>query len=157
MVAQSMANELGMDQCIAEVLPGEKADVIKRLMNSGKKVVMIGDGINDSVALTVADVGIAIGSGTKVAVEAADIVIMKDELTDIIKAKNISRITIRNIKQNLFYAFMYNTVLIPVAAGVFSFWGIELNPMIAALAMALSSVSVVLNALRLKKTRISAD
>lgn len=156
-VAQSMANELGMDQCIAEVLPGEKADVIKRLMNSGKKVVMIGDGINDSVALTVADVGIAIGSGTKVAVEAADIVIMKDELTDIIKAKNISRITIRNIKQNLFYAFMYNTVLIPVAAGVFSFWGIELNPMIAALAMALSSVSVVLNALRLKKTRISAD
>ena len=149
-VAQAMADELGIKQCISEVLPAQKADKIRELMAEGKKVAMIGDGINDSVALTVADVGIAVGSGTQIAVEAADIVIMKDELADIIKAKHISCATIKNIKQNLFYAFAYNTLLIPVAAGVFSFADIVFNPMIAATAMALSSVSVVLNALRLK-------
>ncbi len=150
-VAKAMADELGIKQCISEVLPAQKADKIKELMADGKKVAMIGDGINDSVALTVADVGIAVGSGTQIAVEAADIVIMKDELADIIEAKRISCATIKNIKQNLFYAFAYNTLLIPVAAGVFGFAGIVFNPMIAATAMALSSVSVVLNALRLKK------
>lgn len=150
-VAQAMADELGIKLCISEVLPAQKADKIRELMAEGKKVAMIGDGINDSVALTVADVGIAVGSGTQIAVEAADIVIMKDELADIIEAKRISCATIKNIKQNLFYAFAYNTLLIPVAAGVFSFAGILFNPMIAATAMALSSVSVVLNALRLKK------
>jgi len=153
-VAGVMAKELGMDECIAEVLPGDKAEKIKSLKNSGRRVAMIGDGINDSVALTMADVGIAIGSGTQVALEAADIVIMKDELMDIVKAKNISKVTIKNIKQNLFYAFVYNTVLIPVAAGALSFAGITFNPMVAATAMALSSVSVVLNALRLKKIKI---
>ena len=118
---------------------------------------MVGDGINDSVALTQADVGISVGSGTQVALEAADIVIMKDCLTDIVLALNISRETIKNIKQNLFFAFIYNTVLIPVAAGVLTFAGITLDPMIAAMAMALSSVSVVLNALRLKKIKIQGD
>jgi len=154
LVAQVMAKEIGIDECIAEVLPGDKANKIKELMDNGRKVTMVGDGINDSVALTVADVGIAVGSGTQIALEAADIVIMKDELTDIVKAKNISKITIKNIKQNLFYAFVYNTVLIPVAAGALSFAGITFNPMVAATAMALSSVSVVLNALRLKKIKI---
>ena len=154
LVANAMAKEIGIEECISEVLPGEKADKIKELMDNGRKVTMVGDGINDSVALTMADVGIAVGSGTQIALEAADIVIMKDDLTDIVKAKNISRVTIRNIKQNLFYAFVYNTVLIPVAAGAFSFAGITFNPMIAATAMALSSVSVVLNALRLKKIKI---
>ncbi|MBQ8588094.1 MAG: copper-translocating P-type ATPase [Clostridia bacterium] len=151
LVANAMARELGISKCISEVLPGEKADKIKELMAEGSKVAMVGDGINDSVALTVADVGIAVGSGTQVALEAADIVIMKDSLTDIHKAKEISHATIKNIKQNLFYAFIYNTALIPIAAGVLSFAGINFNPMLAAGAMALSSVSVVLNALRLRK------
>lgn len=154
LVANAMAKEIGIDKCIPEVLPAQKADKIKELMAEGRKVAMVGDGINDSVALTVADVGIAVGSGTQVALEAADVVIMKDELSDIIKARNISHATIRNIRQNLFYAFAYNTILIPVAAGALSFLGIRLNPMLAATAMALSSVSVVLNALRLKKAKI---
>ena len=154
LVAENISKELNMDMCIAEVLPGEKAENVKKLSENGHKVAMVGDGINDSVALTVADVGIAVGSGTQVAMEAADIVIMKNELNDIVKALNISRMTIKNIKQNLFYAFIYNTVLIPIAAGALNFVGINFNPMIAACAMALSSVSVVLNALRLKKTKI---
>ena len=154
MKVYELAKELGMDESIAEVLPEDKAIKIKSLMQSGRKVAMVGDGINDSVALTMADVGISVGSGTEIAVEAADIVIMKDELTDIVKAKNISHVTIKNIKQNLFYAFIYNTLLIPVAAGALNFAGITFNPMIAATAMAMSSVSVVLNALRLKKSKI---
>ncbi len=153
-VANAMAKELNIDECISEVLPGEKADKINELTSFGKRVAMIGDGINDSVALAVADVGIAVGSGTQIALESADIVIMKDDLKDIIKAKNISRVTIKNIKQNLFYAFLYNSILIPVAAGALSFAGLEFSPMAAAAAMALSSVSVVLNALRLKKAKI---
>ncbi len=153
-VAKAMAKELQIDECIWEVLPGAKADKIKEYKDKGKKVAMIGDGINDSVALTVADVGISVGSGTEIAIEAADIVIMKNELTDIVKAIKISNLAIRNIKQNLFYAFIYNTVLIPVAAGALTFLGITFNPMIAATAMALSSVSVLTNALRLKKIKL---
>lgn len=152
--ANAIAKELGITHTVAEVLPGEKAEKIKEIMSDGHKVAMIGDGINDSVALTVADVGIAIGSGTQVALEAADIVIMRDDLKDIIKAKNISKVTIKNIRQNLFYAFVYNTLLIPIAAGVFSFVGVTVNPMLCATAMALSSVSVVLNSLKIKKTKI---
>lgn len=152
-VATAMAKKLGIKTCISEVLPNEKADKISEIKQKGKTVAMIGDGINDSVALTVADVGIAVGSGTQIAIESADIVIMKDDLYDIIEAKKISQATIKNIRQNLFYAFAYNTLLIPVAAGVFSFAGIYFNPMLAATAMALSSVSVVLNALRLKKKK----
>lgn len=154
LVAEVMAKETGITECISEVLPGEKADKIKELMAKGRKVTMVGDGINDSVALTVADVGIAVGSASEIALEAADIVIMKDNLTDIVKAKAISKLTLRNIKQNLFYAFIYNTFLIPVAAGALTFMGVSFNPMVAATAMALSSVSVVLNALRLKKIKI---
>ena len=156
-VAEAMADELGIDKCIAEVLPGDKADNITKLMSQGSKVAMVGDGINDSVALTVADVGMSVGSGTEVALEAADIVIMKDRLQDIVKAIHISHLTIKNIKQNLFYAFVYNTLLIPVAAGVLTCINVTFNPMIAATAMALSSVSVVLNALRLKKIKITKE
>ncbi len=152
--AKTMADELGIDTCISEVLPAEKAEKIKELMRDGKKVAMIGDGINDSVALTVADVGIAVGSGTQVAIESADVVIMRDKLSDIIKTKNISYATMKNIRQNLFYAFIYNSILIPVAAGALSFIGLNFSPMAGAAAMALSSVSVVLNALRLKKVKI---
>ncbi len=156
-VALAMAKELGINDIFAEVLPDGKSDKVKSLQQDGHIVAMVGDGINDSVALTQADVGISVGSGTQVALEAADIVIMKDCLTDIVLALNISRETIKNIKQNLFFAFIYNTVLIPVAAGVLTFAGITLDPMIAAMAMALSSVSVVLNALRLKKIKIQGD
>ena len=156
-VAMAMAKELGINDIFAEVLPDGKSDKVKSLQQDGHIVAMVGDGINDSVALTQADVGISVGSGTQVALEAADIVIMKDCLTDIVLALNISRETIKNIKQNLFFAFIYNTVLIPVAAGVLTFAGITLDPMIAAMAMALSSVSVVLNALRLKKIKIQGD
>lgn len=156
-VAKAMADELGINNIFSEVLPDGKSEKITELQNSGHVVAMVGDGINDSVALTQADVGISVGSGTQVALEAADIVIMKDSLSDIVLALNISRATIKNIKENLFFAFVYNTVLIPVAAGVLSFAGITLDPMIAAMAMALSSVSVVLNALRLKKIKIRED
>ncbi len=153
-VAKAMSKELGINQYVADVLPGEKAEKIKEIISKGHKTAMVGDGINDSVALAVSDVGIAVGSGTQVALEAADIVIMKDNLNDIVKAKNISLATIKNIRQNLFYAFIYNIILIPIAAGVFSFAGITISPMLGASAMALSSVSVVLNALRLKKIKL---
>ncbi len=153
-VAQAVADSLGADDVIYEVLPHQKADKIKGLQNSGQTVAMIGDGINDSVAITAADVGISVGSATEIAMESADIVIMKNNLEDIIQAIKLSGATIKNIKQNLFFAFIYNTLLIPVAAGVLSFAGILLNPMIAAGAMAFSSVSVVLNALCLRKSKL---
>lgn len=156
-VASAMAKDLGIESVFAQVLPDGKFEKVSGLQNGGHIVAMVGDGINDSVALTKADVGISVGSGTQVALEAADIVIMKDSLIDIVSALNISRATIKNIKQNFFFAFVYNTVLIPVAAGALSFIGITLDPMIAAMAMALSSVSVVLNALRLKKIKIQED
>ena len=152
--AKAVSKEIGVDECIWEVLPSDKADKIKELISNGKKVAMVGDGINDSVALTVADVGISVGTGTEIAIEAADVVIMKNDMTDIYKAIRISNLAIKNIKQNLFYAFIYNTILIPIAAGVFSFAGFTFNPMFAASAMALSSVSVVTNALRLKKIKL---
>ncbi|MDE6133456.1 MAG: heavy metal translocating P-type ATPase [Oscillospiraceae bacterium] len=153
--ARAVAGELNIDSFIAEVLPEEKAEHIKKLQESGEVTAMAGDGINDAVALTQADVGIAVGQGTDVAIECADIVLIKDDLRDVCKAIRLSKATIRNIRQNLFWAFGYNTLGIPVAMGLLHiFGGPLLNPMIAAAAMSLSSVSVVSNALRLKTVKI---
>lgn len=149
--AEAIAGEVGIDIVIAEVLPQDKADEVKRLKDTGKVVAMVGDGINDAPALAIADIGLAIGSGTDVAMESADIVLMKDDIMDVVTAIELSKATIRNIKQNLFWAFAYNSAGIPLAAGLlYAFNGPQLNPMFAAAAMSLSSVSVVGNALRLR-------
>lgn len=148
--ADAIAGEVGLSAVYAEVLPQDKARYVKELMEQGEKVAMVGDGINDAPALTQADVGIAIGSGTDVAIEAADVVLVKNSIGDVVTALKLGRATIRNVKQNLFWAFCYNTLGIPVAAGVlYLFGGPLLNPMLGAAAMSLSSVSVVTNALRL--------
>lgn len=149
--AEAIRRELNIDRVVAEVLPQDKEQEIRQIQESGKKVAMIGDGINDAPALTRADVGIAIGAGTDIAIESADIVLIKNDLLDAVTAIQLSRATIRNIKENLFWAFFYNILGIPVAAGVFYLaFSLKLNPMIAAAAMSLSSVFVVSNALRLK-------
>ncbi|HFI0811211.1 TPA: heavy metal translocating P-type ATPase [Streptococcus suis] len=154
--AQAIANQVGIDRVISQVLPEDKAEQVKRIQASGKKVAMVGDGINDAPALAQAEVGIAIGSGTDVAIESADLVLMHSDLMDVPKAVRLSHLTIQNIKQNLFWAFAYNVVGIPIAMGLLHvFGGPLLNPMLAGAAMALSSVSVVLNALRLKGMKLS--
>ncbi|HSP00652.1 MAG TPA: copper-translocating P-type ATPase, partial [Thioalkalivibrio sp.] len=156
--AEAIARELGIEQVIAEVMPEGKVDAVKALQEGGRRVAFVGDGINDAPALAQADVGIAIGSGTDVAMESADVVLMSDNLDNVPNAIALSRATIRNIKQNLFWAFIYNATLLPVAAGVlYPFIGLLLSPVFAALAMAFSSVSVLTNALRLKRFRVVRD
>ncbi|NLZ81175.1 MAG: HAD-IC family P-type ATPase, partial [Clostridiales bacterium] len=148
---EAIRQQLNIDRVVAEVLPQDKEREIREIQESGKKVAMIGDGINDAPALARADVGIAIGAGTDVAIESADIVLMKSDLLDAVTAVQLSKATIKNIKENLFWAFFYNTLGIPLAAGLlFIPFGIKLNPMFAAAAMSLSSVFVVSNALRLR-------
>ncbi len=153
--AEAVSKRLGLDEVIAEVLPDQKADIVKRLQNEGRVVAMAGDGINDAPALAQAHVGIAMGTGTDVAMESAGVTLVKGDLRGIVRARLLSRATMRNIKQNLFWAFAYNTLGVPVAAGIlYPFWGILLSPIFAAAAMSFSSVSVVGNALRLRRAKI---
>jgi len=154
-VADAIGKQAGVDEIIAEVLPEDKANVVSAFMKKGKKVMMVGDGINDAPALTQADVGCAIGNGSDVAIEAGDIVLMKSDLLDVPAAIRLSRLTITNIKENLFWAFCYNSIGLPLAAGVlYPINGLLLNPMFGGLAMSLSSVCVVSNALRLKTKKL---
>lgn len=152
--AKAVGNHIGADRVIAEVLPGDKEKVIEELQKQGK-TAMVGDGINDAPALTRAEIGIAMGGGTDVAIDAADVILMNSRLSDVVAAIRLSRATLKNVRQNLFWAFAYNLILIPVAAGVFS--EISLNPMMAAGAMALSSVTVCLNALRLNTYKVHKE
>jgi P-type Cu+ transporter len=153
--AKAVAVKLGIDEVVAEVLPNQKAEIIKRFQNEGHKVAMAGDGINDAPALAQAHVGIAMGTGTDVAIASAGVTLVKGDLRGIVRARRLSRATMANIKQNLFFAFVYNALGVPIAAGIFyPFFGLLLNPMIAAAAMSFSSVSVIGNALRLRRVNL---
>jgi Cu+-exporting ATPase len=153
--ASAVARKLGIDEVIAEVLPQDKSNQIKRLQEQGRFVAMAGDGINDAPALAQAQVGIAMGTGTDVAMESAGVTLVKGDLTGILRARRLSRATMSNIRQNLFFAFVYNALGVPIAAGaLYPFFGLLLSPMIAAAAMSFSSVSVVGNALRLRNVKL---
>jgi Cu+-exporting ATPase len=153
--AESVAGELGIDEFKAEAMPEEKIDLVKKLRAQGAVVAMAGDGINDAPALAAADVGIAMGTGTDVAIQSAGITLVKGDLTGIAKAIHLSRAVMRNIRQNLFFAFIYNALGVPIAAGaLYPFLHLLLNPMIAGAAMSFSSVSVIANALRLRSVKL---
>jgi Cu+-exporting ATPase len=153
--AEAVARKLGLDEVMAEVLPDQKAATVKKLQTEGRTVAMAGDGINDAPALAQAQVGIAMGTGTDVAMESAGVTLVKGDLGGIVRARRLSRATMGNIKQNLFFAFIYNALGVPIAAGVlYPFFGLLLSPIIAAAAMSFSSVSVVGNALRLHRARL---
>jgi Cu+-exporting ATPase len=153
--AEAVARRLGIDRVEAEVLPDHKSDIVKRLRQDGRVVAMAGDGVNDAPALAAADVGIAMGSGTDVAIESAGVTLLRGDLTGIVRARKLSWATMKNIRQNLVFAFVYNVAGIPIAAGVlYPMLGLLLSPMIAAAAMALSSVSVIGNALRLREQHL---
>ena len=153
--AAAVAAELTIDEVIAEVLPTQKAELVKSLQTQGRKVAMAGDGVNDAPALAQAEVGIAMGTGADVAMQSADVTLVKGDLRGIVRAIRLSRATMRNVKQNLFWAFVYNSIGVPVAAGVlYPIFGLVLSPMLAAAAMSLSSVSVIGNALRLRRVKL---
>jgi Cu+-exporting ATPase len=153
--ANAVARKLEIDEVIAEVLPDQKIEAVKRFQNSNHMVAMAGDGINDAPALAQAHVGIAMGTGTDVAMKSADVTLVKGDLHGIVRARVLSRLTMSNVKQNLFFAFLYNSIGVPVAAGVlYPFFGILLSPMLAAAAMSFSSVSVIGNALRLRRAKV---
>jgi len=153
--AQAVAGKLGIDRVVAEVLPDQKTEVVKQLQAEGRVVAMAGDGINDAPALAQSQVGIAMGTGTDVAMESAGVTLVKGDLRGIVRARRLSRATMRNIRQNLFFAFVYNSLGIPVAAGIlYPVFGLLLSPIIAAAAMSFSSVSVVGNALRLNRVEL---
>ena len=151
--AKIIAEKIGITDVIANVVPSEKADIIKKLKSENKKVMMCGDGINDSPALANADIGVSVNSGTDIAMDSSDVILMKNDLSKILDLINISKHTIRNIKQNLFWAFFYNSLMIPVSMGLLKPWEISINPMLAGFAMVISSLTVILNSLRLKKVK----
>ncbi|MEK7271942.1 MAG: HAD-IC family P-type ATPase, partial [Nitrospirota bacterium] len=153
--AEAVSKKLALDDVVAEVLPDQKADIVKKLQSEGRVVAMAGDGINDAPALAQAHVGVAMGTGTDVAMESAGVTLVKGDLRGIVRARRLSRATMRNIKQNLFWAFIYNSMGVPIAAGIlYPFFGILLSPIIAAAAMSFSSVSVISNALRLRRVKL---
>ncbi|MGH9579379.1 MAG: HAD-IC family P-type ATPase, partial [Terriglobales bacterium] len=153
--ATFVAKQLGIEEVEAGVLPQQKSEIVRRLRKQGRTVAMAGDGINDAPALAAADVGIAMGTGTDVAMESAGITLVKGDLRGIVRARRLSRATLRNIRQNLFFAFVYNSIGVPIAAGVlYPFFGLLLSPMIASAAMSFSSVSVIANALRLRRAAL---
>jgi Cu+-exporting ATPase len=153
--AEAIARQLGIREFEAEILPEKKSEMVKRLQVQGRVVAMAGDGINDAPALAQADVGIAMGTGTDVAIESGGITLVKGDLAAIVRARKLSRATMKNIRQNLFFAFIYNSIGVPLAAGIlYPFFGLLLSPIFAAAAMSLSSVSVITNSLRLRNVKL---